>query len=483
MLPGRIEVTPREGMHEMKKTSFFSVIVAAMASTATAMPTVSNVKMSVSDDREVEVTYDLANGPAVVTLSVETNNGSAWVAMDDKVVSRAMGDVNRKITGSSGTITFVPEVELPTDTAAVRAKVTAWPMDDTPDYMVYSLAQKEANLTVDDRVRYYASTNALPGGLIDNYDYRMGLMVFRKIKAAGVTWTMGSDVNIEVSGKGYEDREAAHEVTLFRNYYIAVFPLTQGQYRILKGADDSNEDFVLERYLRIKARLTYNSIRADPIHGGNLYPANPNDSSLLGILRATSGGTIDFDLPSEAEWEYACRAGYGHNYYGTGVQMQMTYANRLSDPEMDRIGRYRLNQATEWYVDGNGAVTLNQANILSNAKNQGITNGVPIAGSYAPNAWGLYDMLGGVMESCLDYYQAAEKVSAYNGAANANSDKCLDGTTSSTRVRKGGSWGENAFVCRPAYREGISPGYVADKLDTGLRVKCYMGLRKIESEQ
>ena len=163
--------------------------------------------------------------------------------------------------------------------------------------------------------------------------------------------------------------------------------------------------------------------------------------------------------------------------------MQMTYANRLSDPEMDRIGRYRLNQATEWYVDGNGAVTLNQANILSNAKNQGITNGVPIAGSYAPNAWGLYDMLGGVMESCLDYYQAAEKVSAYNGAANANSDKCLDGTTSSTRVRKGGSWGENAFVCRPAYREGISPGYVADKLDTGLRVKCYMGLRKIDPEQ
>ena len=128
MLPGRIEVTPREGMHEMKKISFFSVIVAAMASTAAAMPTVSNVKMSVSDDREVEVTYDLANGPAVVTLSVETNNGSAWVAMDDKVVSRAMGDVNRKITGSSGTITFVPEVELPTDAATVRAKVTAWPM-------------------------------------------------------------------------------------------------------------------------------------------------------------------------------------------------------------------------------------------------------------------------------------------------------------------------------------------------------------------
>jgi hypothetical protein len=261
-----------------------------------AVPTVSNVEMSVEDGRDVTVTYDLANGPAVVTLSVETNSGSAWVAMDDKVVSRAIGDVNRKITGASGTITFVPEVELPADTASVRAKVTAWPMDDTPDYMVYSLAQTEANLTPDDRVRYYASSNALPGGLIDSVDYRMGLMVFRKIKAAGVTWTMGSDVSIEVSCKGYEAREAAHEVTLYRNYYLAVFPLTQGQYRILQGADDGSEDFVIERYMRIKARLTYDRIR-----GGSLYPGNPNDSSLLGVMRTTSGKTIDFDLPSEAE--------------------------------------------------------------------------------------------------------------------------------------------------------------------------------------
>lgn len=465
----------RKGVEDMKKILAVSAAVTAMTAVA-AVPTVSNVEMSVEDGRDVTVTYDLANGPAVVTLSVETNSGSAWVAMDDKVVSRAIGDVNRKITGASGTITFVPEVELPADTASMRAKVTAWPMDDTPDYMVYSLAQTEANLTPDDRVRYYASSNALPGGLIDNVDYRMGLMVFRKIKAAGVTWTMGSDVSIEVSCKGYEARESAHEVTLYRNYYLAVFPLTQGQYRILQGADDGSEDFVIERYMRIKARLTYDRIR-----GGSLYPGNPNDSSLLGVMRTTSGKTIDFDLPSEAEWEYACRAGYGHNYYGTGVQMRMTYADRLSDPEMDRIGRYRRNQSAEWYVDSDGAVGLNQANVIANAKSQGVTNGVPIAGSYAPNAWGLYDMLGGVMEPCLDWYQ--ENISAYHGAVNANGASCLDGSTSTTRVRKGGSWASNAFVCRPAYREGVAPGYVADMLDTGLRVKCYMGLRKIDPEQ
>ena len=463
----------------MKKILAGSLVLTVVAAGA-AVPTVSNVKMSVMDGNEVSVTYDLANGPSVITLSVETNSGSAWVAMDDRVVSRAIGDVNRKITGASGTITFVPEGDLPVDTALVRAKVTAWPMDDTPDYMVFSLAQKEANLTADDRVRYYASSNALPGGLLGNVDYRMGQMVFKKIKAAGVTWTMGSDPNLEFGGKVYIDaygNEMKHDVTLYRNYYLAVFPLTQGQYRILQGADDGSEDFVIERYLRLKARLNYNRVRGDK----SLYPGDPDDDSLLGVMRQMTGGAIDFDLPSEAEWEYACRAGYGHNYYGTGVQMRMTYADRLSDPEMDRIGRYRRNQAAEWYVDSDGAIGLNQANVIANAKSQGVTNGVPIAGSYAPNAWGLYDMLGGVMEFCLDWYQP--DITRYGGAVNANGSKCLDGSTSDRRVRRGGSWAYVALVCRPGYRDSVTPSYVADMLDNGLRVKCYMGLRKIDQEQ
>lgn len=469
----------RKGAGDMKRVLAFSAVATTMM-VAVAMPSVSNVKMTSTDGREFSVTYDLANGPAVVTLSVETNNGSAWVTMDDKVVSRAIGDVNRKITGTSGTITFVSEVELPADTASVRAKVTAWPMDDTPDYMVFSLAQKEADLTVDDRVRYYASSNALPGGLLGNVDYRMGLMVFKKIKAAGVTWTMGSDPNLEFGGKVYIDaygNEMKHDVTLYRNYYLAVFPLTQGQYRILQGADDGSEDFVIERYLRLKARLNYNRVRGTT----SLYPGNPDDDSLLGVMRQMTGGAIDFDLPSEAEWEYACRAGYGHNYYGTGVQMQMSAANRNVDPEMNRIGRYRHNQASEWYVDGNGEMALNQKNVIDNAKSQGVTNGVPIAGSYAPNAWGLYDMLGGVMEFCLDWYQP--DITQYNGAVNANGNKCLDGSVSERRVRRGGSWAGVALVCRPGYRDSVTPGYVADMLDNGLRVKCYMGLRKIDPEQ
>ena len=86
----------------MKQLPVFIAMMAVAA--ADAVPSVSNIELATVDGREMTVTYDLADGPAVVTLSIETNNGSAWLPMDDKVVSRAMGDVNRKITAFMRTI-------------------------------------------------------------------------------------------------------------------------------------------------------------------------------------------------------------------------------------------------------------------------------------------------------------------------------------------------------------------------------------------
>ena len=446
----------------MKNISLLLSVAFTVA--ASAAPSVSNVTLTQSADRECTVTYDLAEAPAVVTLSIETNSGGAWAAVDDKVVSRAMGDVNRKITASSGTIRFMPELELPSGQENVRAVVTAWPMDDTPDYMVFALSLGAAS--ADDRVRYYASTNAMPGGLLGNVEYRNGFMVFRKILAKGVTWTMGSDHDIEPSGKGY-DNETPHSVTLNRNYYIGVFPLTRGQYKLLVGSW-YNTWFSTDKSLRIQDGMYYDKYQCAR---GTSYPEAPSSTSICGIMRTRSGDTIDFDLPSEAEWEYACRAGYGHNTWPTGVDMQMTYAVRLTDPELDRLGRYKGNNATAWFSKWEDGRDY--------GGQQGVTNGTPIAGSYAPNAWGLYDMLGGVEEWCNDWYAA--DISALNGAVNVSlSDptKLADGVTAgSNRVRKGGCWKDVAFVCRPAYRDSKSPGYAGDWREGGVRVKCYMGLR------
>ena len=442
------------------------LLFSAAAAVAFASPSVSNIVLSQNDGREWTVTYDLAEAPAVITLSIETNNGSAWVPMDDKVVSRAIGDVNRKITAASGRISFVPECEIPDVLDDVRAVVTAWPMDDTPNYMVFALSEGAAS--ADDRVRYYASTNAMPGGLLGNVEYRTGFMVFRKIRAKGVTWTMGSDHNIEPSGKGYDLKETPHDVTLDHNYYIGVFPLTRGQYRTLMGSWLTTW-FTIDRAMRIQDGVNYNGVAR-----GTNYPLDPSSSTVCGKLRERSGNTIDFDLPSEAEWEYACRAGYGHNTWPTGVEMQMTYAVRSTDPELDRIGRYKGNNATAWFTKWQDA--------QSYGPQQGVTNGLPIAGSFAPNAWGLYDMLGSVPELCNDWYSENTNLLAQlNGAVNVSSTDPTkmgdDTTTGEKRVRKGGTWHDNAFVCRPAYREAIALGYRGDWNDGGMRVKCYMGLR------
>ena len=446
----------------MKK---FPVFIAMMAvAAADAAPSVSNVELATVDGHEMTVTYDLAEGPAVVTLSIETNSGSAWLPMDDTVISRALGDVNRKITAATGRISFIPEGELPEDTASIRAVVTAWPMDDTPNYMVFSLA--EGAVSAADRVRYYASTNAIPGGLLDNVEYRTCSMVFRKILAKGVTWTMGSDHDVEPSGKGYDTQETPHDVTMSRNYYLGVFPLTHGQYRTLMGSWHGR--FSKERAMRIQDELFY---ATNQCMRGTSYPQDPLSTSVLGVMRTRSGNAIDFDLPSEAEWEYACRAGYGHNTWPTGVDMQMTYANRATEPELDRHGRYKGNNASVWWSGSGDVLTL--------AAEQGPENGTPIAGSYAPNAWGLYDMLGGAAEMCNDWYAA--NITGLNGAVNVSAsdpEKLADGVTAGTlRVRKGGNWHSNAFVCRPAYREGCGPKYRGDWGDSGMRVKCYMGLR------
>ncbi len=141
---------------------------------------------------------------------------------------------------------------------------------------------------------------------------------------------------------------------------------------------------------------------------------------------------LELSLPSEAQWEYACRAG----------TIGATYAGDL---EILGANNARLLDGIAWY-GGNCGVGFELAkgyDISSWQEKQyeSKTGGTHPVGRKAPNPWGLYDMLGNVWEWCMDKY--AENPSA---------------RVSAVRVIRGGSWGDGARHVRAAYRDGSDPG-------------------------
>jgi formylglycine-generating enzyme required for sulfatase activity len=131
-----------------------------------------------------------------------------------------------------------------------------------------------------------------------------------------------------------------------------------------------------------------------------------------------------FDLPTEAQWEYACRAGTD-----TALNTGKNLTDKDICPNMAEAGRYKANSRNG---DKSGDTSVATAK----------------AGSYPPNAWGLYDMHGNVWEWCLDWlgkYPGTE--SDPKGVA-----------TGSNRVGRGGSWSSRgAYDCRAADRFNRNP--------------------------
>ena len=143
-------------------------------------------------------------------------------------------------------------------------------------------------------------------------------------------------------------------------------------------------------------------------------------ASFMGRLRAKTG--LTFDLPTEAQWEYACRA-----KTKTALNSGKNLTNPTGqDPAMDEVGRYQYNGS-----DGKGGYSLMHTKV----------------GSYLPNAWGLYDMHGNVQEWCLDWW--------YNEGYGTSAvvDPCGP-ETGTLRVLRGGSWKRIAQFCRSAFKDG-----------------------------
>jgi len=405
----------------MKRLWAIALVLTSVA--ASAAPEVQIQSFTQAADRTVTLTYTLA-GRAIVTLSAEVEVDGARQPLDDAALWCVSGDVNREVAATAAgevrTIEWKPDytkVGVSLGTANIRPILMSWSTDDPPDYMVVDMSESST-----DRVRYYTSTNALPGGLFGNVAYRTTLLVLRKVPAKGVTWTMGS---VSEDGRNPDaasgtDPEKTHEVVFDSNYYMAVFPTTQGQWAMIKGTTISATHIGEPRLLRPMESVSYCDVRENTSNAENStyqYPAGPHPSSFLGILRNRTG--LDFDLPSDAEWEYACRAGNGELYWGNGQY----YANgKWNDSRVP--GRYLYNSPTS-------------------------TRTTAPVGSYEPNSWGIYDMHGNTFEWCLDWYKV--DITSLSGAINTTDGTYYNGSTK-MRVRRGGSFALPANYLRSACR-------------------------------
>ncbi|MBQ6010730.1 MAG: formylglycine-generating enzyme family protein [Kiritimatiellae bacterium] len=437
------------GMWHSCRFILAALAAATSATLPAAVPQISGVTMAQDTTRLVTITYTLADAPAVVTVDVQTNNANGgWASIGGEAVWNATGDVWKKVETGSRTITWRPDHSWPDHKIAdggARAVVTAWALDNTPDYMAVDVSAAAQP----DTQTYYPAADFVPGG-VTNGLYKTTMLLMRKIMAKDVKWTMGS---VAESGRN-ATREPTHNVKLDGNYYIGVYEITQTQWQQVTGYNPSN--FTTDRTMRPVEQVSYTDIRqgkgtastAASATGG-VYPAEPYGDSFLGILRDKTG--LDFDLPSEAQWEFAARAGNGEGYWSDGSAMRIS-SNK--DVGLDLLGRYQYN---------GGKIGTNSG--TDPAANCEATNGTAIVGSYLPNAWGLYDVHGNVLEWCLDWY--ADDITALNGAVNTASG--------AHRVIRGGGWYNTAGICRPAFRASNTP--TSRNYSYGFRVLCSAGLR------
>ena len=429
---------------EIKKLTAAALAAATSAALTAAVPEISGVTMTQDSMRLVTITYTLADAPAVVTVDVQTNNANGgWASIGGEAVWNAQGDVWKKVETGSRTITWRPDHSWPDHKIAAggaRAVVTAWALDNTPDYMAVDITATGGA----DTQTYYPAAGFVPGG-VTNADYKTSVLLMRKIMAKDVTWTMGSVAEIGRTAA----RETTHHVKLDSNYYIGVYLITQTQWHQIAGYNPSSAK--TDGTMRPVENVSYTDVRQGKgtektvaAATGGVYPADPYGDSFLGLLRTKT--ELDFDLPSEAQWEFAARAGNGEGCWGDGSAI----LSAGEDANLNRLGRY--------------------------SKNGGSTIGTAVVGSYAPNAWGLYDMHGNVWEWCLDWYE--DNITTYGGAVNidpAAPAKTLSGASGANRVVRGGSRFNDAGVCRAAHRDSFGP--VQRNASFGFRVLCTAGLR------
>ena len=352
---------------------------------------------------DVKIEYRLKDVSSPVDVTVEAYNGDE--KLDQSRLDESLSGDRFGVTDVVGTIILDPVKAFGTEKVALanfKVKLSLSPSSADSQDVLYKILDLTDFTTKDVRrcdfqngkMGAYETDFGVIGegyktsledvliwtGITNMPEYKLTKLAMRRIPAKGVTYKMGANPN------DYSKRntDGYHDVTLTNDFYISVFEVTEKQAKLLTSVGGVSGEIptVSSGWTHADnlpvGKTSYNWLRGRPQD----YINWPNDiyevgaSSALQKIRDNFPGLL-FDLATEAQWEYACRAGTTNQLY-------------------------------------NGKYFSGQANAIANLESLAwYSRTVPdeqhqLGGQKRPNAFGLYDMYGNQLEICRDLVESSE---------------------------------------------------------------------------
>ncbi|MBF0199415.1 MAG: formylglycine-generating enzyme family protein, partial [Planctomycetes bacterium] len=358
-------------------------------------------------------------GPAPIGLTLTSGNSmvaAAWNAVtgSDNVTIFWSEHSNANLTSSANNITVTGNTYVITGLTNGTSVYTAirsnkngspsslsLPLSTVPsgtggDYLILDIGSGYSAESYPVSIANLSLTDFTGTG---NLQYKTDKIALKRIPAGA--FTMGSPVS--EPGR-FSSRETQHPVTLTQDYFMAVFEITQTQWKNILNNTPSNFS---------GNTLPVEKVSWDDIRGGTFdgsLGGSANTISFIGQLISKTG--LSFDLPSEAQWEYACRSGTTSAFsYGSGYNSDYLWSSNNSSAQSHEVG------------------------------------------SKLPNPWGLFDMHGNIVEWCRDWH--------VNDYTTFNTDP-VGPNSGSSRIVRGGNWQvdyENARSAGRGYLSSDHSGY------------------------